>query len=288
MRAKMLSVVVGTSECISHCPFCVSCTKILTEKDDISLNLRNFSIALKYADLCGVDTMVFTSRGEPLLYPEHISSYLNYFAESHSKIPFVELQTNGILIQNPTVQQHLSDWYNLGMTHVALSVVSEKDEINEMNYGCKSNLANIIKILHNIGFSVRLVSIMCKGESYMDSNEKVQSFIDFAVKNHVEQLTLRPVNEEFRRQSTHDWVEEHKFSDSEKLDFMHYLDSKGTVLMELPKIGKVYDIEGQNVMFSYPLNLNTRNADTEMARQIIYFPDGHIRYEWEKDGGILL
>ena len=129
---------------------------------------------------------------------------------------------------------------------------------------------------------------MCKGDFYIDSDEKIQNFIDFAAQNNVEQITLRPVNEEFRRQSAHDWIETHKFSDTEKISFMNYLESKGTVLMELPRIGKVYDINGQNVMFSYPLNINTRNADTESARQIIYFPDGHIRYEWEKEGGILL
>lgn len=288
MKSKMLSVVTGTSECISHCPFCVSCTK--PEKTHISscLNLRNFLIALKYADICGVDTMVFTGRGEPLLYPEHISAYLKIFAESKSKIPFVELQTNGILIPTPYIHDYLKKWFSLGLTHVALSVISEKDELNKKNYGVNTNLANTIKILHDIGLSVRLVAIMCKGDFYIDSDEKIQNFIDFAAQNNVEQITLRPVNEEFRRQSAHDWIETHKFSDTEKISFMNYLESKGTVLMELPRIGKVYDINGQNVMFSYPLNINTRNADTESARQIIYFPDGHIRYEWEKEGGILL
>ena len=289
MVSKMLSVVVGTTECIASCPFCVSCTPMQAKRDNRSVNTRNFGIALKYADKCGVDTIVFTSRGEPLLYPEQITEYMKYISHSNANIPFIELQTNGLLIQkNKNLLSYLEQWYHLGMTHIALSVISEKDEINYLNYNIKSNLSETVEILHNIGFSVRLVSIMCKGDFYMDTIEKVRSFINYAKEHNVEQVTLRPVNEEFRRQSTHDWVEAHKFTDEDKRQFMDYLEKEGAVLMQLPRIGKIYDINGQNVMFSYPLNLNTRNADGETARQLIYFPDGHIRYEWEKEGGILL
>ena len=41
-------------------------------------------------------------------------------------------------------------------------------------------------------------------------------------------------------------------------------------------------------MYSLPLNINTRDENPENGRQLIFFPDGHIRYEWEKEGGILL
>ena len=47
-------------------------------------------------------------------------------------------------------------------------------------------------------------------------------------------------------------------------------------------------VNGQNVCLSLPLNKNTRDTNPENARNLIFFQDGHIRYEWEMEGGILL
>ena len=55
-----------------------------------------------------------------------------------------------------------------------------------------------------------------------------------------------------------------------------------------PTRGTIYDVNGQNVCLSLPLNKNTRDANPENARNLIFFQDGHIRYEWEMEGGILL
>ena len=114
------------------------------------------------------------------------------------------------------------------------------------------------------------------------------NFIKFAKENKVEQVTLRPVNDEFRRQSAHDWIEINKLTQLRKEEIKAYLDKVGTKLLTLERIGTVYDVMGQNVMFSLPLNKNTRDDDPENGRQLIFFPDGHLRYEWEMEGGILL
>ena len=67
-----------------------------------------------------------------------------------------------------------------------------------------------------------------------------------------------------------------------------YLEKNGTKLLELERIGTIYDVNGQNVCISLPLNKNTRDTNPENARNLIFFQDGHIRYEWEMKGGILL
>ena len=59
-------------------------------------------------------------------------------------------------------------------------------------------------------------------------------------------------------------------------------------MLELERIGIIYDVNGQNVCISLPLNKNTRDTDPENGRNLIFFQDGHIRYEWEMEGGILL
>ena len=127
---------------------------------------------------------------------------------------------------------------------------------------------------------------MCK--DMMDTTEEIQNFINFAKDNKVEQVTLRPVNDEFRRQSAHDWIIINKLTDEKKEEIRAYLDNVGSKLLVYNRIGTVYDVNGQNVMYSLPLNINTRDENPENGRQLIFFPDGHIRYEWEKEGGILL
>lgn len=70
MKFKMFSVVVGSAACIANCPFCVSCEK--PNKDnlkDYEINFRNLKIAGSLANRSNIDTVMLTSRGEPLLFP---------------------------------------------------------------------------------------------------------------------------------------------------------------------------------------------------------------------------
>ena len=302
MHSKILSVVTGTANCIAQCPFCVSAEKNGSCEKRYIYDTAKFSTSLKYAKTCGVDTIVITSRGEPLLEPEMISMYLQQVKNEAPEIPFIELQTNGILLEKmassnafeqkvPLANSYLKEWRDLGLTHIAISIVSEKQELNAYNYlgSVKANypdLSRTIMLLHHFGFSVRLACVMCKG--YTDNIDKINELICFAKNNLVEQLTFRPVNEEYRRKTAHEWIEEHKFSDIEKRQFYKYLCDEGTVLLELPRIGTVFDVNGQNVMFSEPLTVNTRDTDQNNVRQLIFFPEGHLRYEWEKEGAILL
>jgi len=291
MKFKMFSVIVGSEACIADCQFCVSGEKATKENlDDIEINWRNLKIAANLANRSNVDTVMLTSRGEPLLFPNQISEYLRNLKEF--KFPFIELQTNGILIaQNKEkYEQYLKNWYDDGLTTIAISVVSNKSEINKKNYMCNGNdyidLPNLIDYLHELKFSIRLTCICCK--DMMDNRDKVKEFIGFARQNKVEQVTLRPVNDEYRRETTKLWIEENKLTDENKEDIKGYLEENGTKLLEIERIGTVYDVDGQNVLLSMPLTKYTRNTDPENLRNLIFFQDGHIRYEWEMEGGILL
>lgn len=291
MKFKLFSVVVGTSACIANCPFCVSCEK--PNKDNLlepDLNIRNLKIAANLANRSNIDTVMLTSKGETTLFPNQISEYLKTLQEFN--FPFIELQTNGILLweQQEKYIPFLKKWYNLGLTTITISTVSEKSEVNRKNYlpNSKSyiNLSGLIKMLHKIGFSLRLTCVCCK--ETMDNIEKIKSYISYAKKNYVEQVTLRPVNDEYKRKSTQEWINKNKLTNEEIMKIKIFLDTSGTKLLEIERIGTVYDIGGQNVCLSAPLNKYTRDTNPENGRQLIYFPDGHIRYEWEMNGGILL
>lgn len=293
MKFKMFSIVVGTNACIAKCPFCVSCENINSNTlIQPEINWRNFNIGANLANRSDVDTVMLTSRGEPLLFPNQITNYL-YNLKPYN-FPFVELQTNGILFKSIYEKDNgelLDKWYNLGLTTIIISVVSNEYEKNKTNYiknskGEYMNLEETIELLHKYKFSVRLTCVLCKGIT--SSVDEIKSFINYAKENKVEQVTLRPLNEEFRRESIKPWINEHLLSDIDKNNILEFLNKEGTQLLILDGIGTVYDVNGQNVMFSVPLTINTRSTDPENRRNLIFFPDGHLRYEWEKEGGILL
>lgn len=288
MKFKLLSLIVGTEECIAKCPFCVSCEEY-TNKKAPEINWRNFDIACNLANRSGIDTVMLTSRGEPLLYPDQITDYLKHLKKHN--FPFVELQTNGILFtkNRKKLDTYLREWYRLGLTTITISTVSHLYEKNRENY-CRTgeyiDLCELIQYLHKIGYSLRLTCVLCKGIT--STVEEIDDYIKFAKENNVEQVTLRPLNEEFRRESIKPWIAEHLLSEKDKKDIQKYLEKKGTRLLVLNRLGTIYDVEGQNVMFSVPLNMNTRDENPENGRNLIFFQNGHIRYEWEKPGGILL
>lgn len=291
MKFKMFSVVVGSPACIAKCPFCVSCET--PDKDNLKnyeINWRNLEIAGNLANRSNIDTVMITSRGEPLLFPEQISEYLKHLKEF--KIPFIELQTNGILIMKDKEKydEYLREWYRNGLTTITISVVSHKYELNKKNYMQDKadyiDLPELIKYLHELKFCVRLTCVCCK--DMMDTSLKVAEFIKFAKDNKVEQVTLRPVNDEYRRDSAHFWILRNKLTEENKQDIRSYLENNGTKLLDLERIGTIYDVDGQNVLLSLPLTKYTRDTNPENLRNLIFFPDGHIRYEWEMEGGILL
>lgn len=291
MKFKMFSVVVGSAACIAKCPFCVSCET--PNKDNLKeydINWRNLDIAANLANRSNIDTVMLTSRGEPLLFPDQLTEYLKHLKKY--KFPFIELQTNGILIQKEQEKydEYLKQWYELGLTTITISVVSHREEINKKNYMQNKrdyiDLPKLIEYLHELKFCVRLTCVCCK--DMMDNPKEIKEFIKFAKKNKVEQVTLRPVNDEYRRESAHLWILENKLTDNQKKAIKNYLEKNGTRLLELERIGTIYDVEGQNVLYSLPLTKYTRDTNPENLRNLIFFPDGHIRYEWEMEGGILL
>ena len=291
MKFKMFSVVVGSPACIASCPFCVSGETPNSENlKECEINWRNLKIAANLANRSNVDTVMLTSRGEPLLFPDQITEYLKHLKEFN--FPFIELQTNGILLQTneEKYDKYLKEWYEYGLTTITISVVSHKPELNKKNYLRDKkeyiDLPKLIKHLHDFKFCVRLTCVCCK--DMMDNSKEVAEFIEFARNNNVEQVTLRPVNDEYRRESAHLWILDNKLTDENKNDIKNYLETNGTKLLELERIGTIYDVDGQNVLFSLPLTKYTRDTNPENLRNLIFFQDGHIRYEWEMEGGILL
>jgi molybdenum cofactor biosynthesis enzyme MoaA len=290
MRTNTFTVIVGTSACNARCPYCVSrmtpaCGVTTTP---VPPNRRNFDIACRFAQTCGVSTVLLTGKGEPTLFPDQVSEYVR---RSHEHgFPFIEMQTNGIrLAEDERLGTSLEEWYGHGMTTICISI-AHPDPVRNAEVFRPARPYDIWPLadrLHEIGFSVRLNCTLVEG--YVDSPAAISALADQCRSRGIEQLTVREVSAPL---------------ESEDAEAKHYvaghavaglcarvqqqLDERGSQavrLLELAHGGLVYDWAGQNLCLG---NCLTGSTDPDDIRQLIFFPDGHLRYDWRYPGAIIL
>lgn len=291
MKIQTFSILAGTAACNARCPFCISRMTPLNgvEAGAPPLKKQRFLQACRFAKMSGVSTVMFTGKGEPTLYPQQIDEFFELLQPFHFGL--VELQTNGIRIwqKKDFFREALARWQRQGLTTVAISVVSHDPETNRRIYLPKSesyiDLPGLIGFLHEADISVRLSVTMTRDT--MDTIDSFLAMIDFARNNQVEQLTFRPVNAPDTShidQAALEWTKD-KFCRPEFYEeIVRRVEADGTKLLELMHGARVYDFFGQNVCLA---NCLTRSDDPEQIRQIIYFPDGRLRYDWVLPGAIL-
>lgn len=290
MRIQTFTIVAGSEACNAQCPYCVSRMTPGYElgKRLPDVNWRNFGIGCRFAKDSGVSTVLITGKGEPTLFPDQITGFLKHMTPF--AFPFVEIQTNGIALaqRKPVSEKHLREWHELGLTLVALSIVHWRQEKNAEIYqrgAAYYDLAELIGMLHKFGFSIRLSCMMAKG--YVDSLQSLKELVAFARENHVEQLTARSIEKPQRSVSAEvaSWVAKHAPPRSLVTGLRTHLDKNAARLMELPHGAVIYDWDGQNICLNNCLTIDPRN---DTIRQLIFFPDGHLRYDWQYPGAILL
>jgi len=303
MKIQTFSIVVGTRACNAGCPFCVA---PMTGFDEIPkrgmIYVPNLQKACRLAQMRDTTTVLMTGKGEPTLYPEEITEYLELLVPWG--FPLIEIQTNALDIgwlandgeardSKRLTRKTLEHWRALGLNTIAISAVSERTTHNHETYlehkhpdRSYPKLARTISFLHEIGFTVRLCVMMKKGS--MDTPKRVTELIDWCRKNHVDQLTIRPI----RRTTTptHDtaiwqYVGRKELDQNEIEAIRQWVDSAGTRLMSLMHGATVYDVGGQNVCLSDCLTLDDGSDD---IRTLIFYSDGRLAYDWQYDGALIL
>lgn len=292
MRIQTFSVVAGSEACNARCPFCVS---KMTPKQGLTLKLpepnwRNFAKACLLAQKAQVTTVLVTGKGEPTLFPEQLTSYLE--ALSPFAFPFVELQTNGIPIAEGRVgDEVLARWYALGLTTVIVSVTGADAALNREIYlptkDAYIDLPALVARLHRHGFAVRLGCVAVR--EGVSTPAKLQELMAFAKAHGVEQVTVRPVTtpdpETVQDRAVYDWSVAHAVPDAQWRALVDWVEARGKRLMALVHGAAVFDLAGQNLCLS---NCLTLKPEEEELRQLIFFPDGHLRYDWQYTGALLL
>jgi len=290
MKIQTYSVLVGSRACDAQCPYCVS--KMTPSqgmgKNLIEPNWRNFAVGCRFAKDNDVSTVLLTGKGEPVLFPDQITEFLKQL-QSYG-FSFIDLQTNGmkLLQQKEKYRSYLKHWYELGLTHVAVSIAHYENEINREIFqprGSYIDLAELISYLHSFGLTVRLSCVMFRGG--IDSVMEVEKIADFAKKHRAEQLSIRPVNkpEQGDDKKAEAWVSEHELTKEEIGVIKDFLEKRAKSLLPLMHDAVIYDLGGQNICLT---NALTVNPSSEEVRQLIFFPDGRLRYDWQYPGAILL
>jgi len=284
MNIQTCSIVVGTTACNAKCPFCVSkMTNNGCTVSDETINTRNFKKTCTLMDKVGVTTVLLTGRGEPTLCPMQITSYLEML---DNRVPFIELQTNGLLLEK--LNDSIKKWHELGLNTICLSVVSHRRLDNIGIYGGDHyDLFDMIHYLHSLGFMVRLSVMLIDG--IIDSMEKFLDLVEFCKMSKVEQLTVRPITVPFNwpeeDNAVHAWTVDHDVSKSFLDDLKDHLDENAVKLLSFDYGAVVYDYRGQNICLS---NCLTEGNGDGNIRQIIFYPDGRLMYSWQYEGARLL
>lgn len=123
----------------------------------------------------------------------------------------------------------------------------------------------------------------------IDSVEKLGDLLALTKLIEVEQLTIRPVNKPDFDRATNltawEWTNKNCVTPEQVDAIAEFLRATATPLMMLQHGAKVYDFGGQNVCLTDCLTIAPQDDD---LRQLIFFPDGHLRYDWQYPGAILL
>lgn len=282
MKALTFSIVAGSLACNARCPFCVAgmtpANGIGSKEPEV--DWRNFRKAAQFARDRDCSIAKITSKGEPTIFPDQITRFLKALAPFN--FPIVEIQSNGILLSQPEKMSDalLKEWYELGLTTVAISVVHYDREKNRRIYLPHKkdyiDLSALIARLKKFRFLVRLTSVLCTG--YLDSTAELEKMLAFCRANKVDQFTILPVTkpDESEDQTIYQWTKEHAVTEAFIAEVETYLNDNGTALMSFAHGGQIFDVKGQNVCFT---NCLTAPSEAEF-RHLIFYPDGALRYDW--------
>jgi hypothetical protein len=124
-------------------------------------------------------------------------------------------------------------------------------------------------------------------QGYICDVSEVREMVSRAHEMGADQLTLTPVSvpKASLDVAASDWAIQRTCAN--KLDkVLDWLNDAGDLLLELAHGARVYDVGGQNVCLSNCLKPQTDGNG--LIRNLIFHPDGHLRFDWAHEGSVVL
>lgn len=290
MKATSLSVNLW-APCNAKCPFCISRLTWKTGEHSNDCLLRSLPKAFRYAKWHGVDTVLFTSNGEPALATEDLASALDVAATFG--FPVIEMQTNGYAFTDSSTI-YIGDLAAAGLTTLAISIAHPDPFRNAgiMRLPVDYNYLDVAKMAAEKGLVVR-ISLNLLPEHWVGAEPSheaqwVRSFAQVLREAGVHQLTLRELGMPGNVDPEHrvaKWVDEHKVCNNRLHWLKRFIEDEGTALRRLSYGNTVYEFEGLGVAVATCM---TDNANPDEIRSLILMPDGHLYHSWNHRGSILL
>jgi pyruvate-formate lyase-activating enzyme len=298
IKIQTLSIVAGTMACNAKCPDCVS--KMTTNPslykglNFTDVEWDHFDIALAMAKAGKARAVLFTGKGETTLFPEQINKYLLKLPDKLGEIYIgKEIQTNGIIFQNPkfTQDEWLKEWRNNGLDTISLSVVDVDDEVNRKFYLSHQEkypeLVKTINMIHNEGYKVRLSVTMIK--NMVDGPDDIERVVEYCKKEGIEQLSVRPMRKpggDTYCPSVAQFVLENELSRGEEEEVVRYVEAnKDQVIERLMHGAVIYKLKGQNICLT---DCITERPKEVGSRQLIFYSNGMLTDGWTENANTIL
>jgi molybdenum cofactor biosynthesis enzyme MoaA len=298
MKATSISINLPFG-CNLKCPFCIT---RLTPKFNFSPQYyEQMRRAFVYARYHGVDTVLITSKGEPLLNARSGEIVRDVAEKARGfGFPIVELQTNGKAIAEKGIESALLT-NKSPFTHVSISIADIEWQRSSAIMGDEKgfNYWDAVREVLSTGAVCRLSLNMINSEKWTwgSAYSELVTFVDKCLKNGVHQLTLRELGLPMRWQRFVDdemshgevavslWIEENRLSTDILNNISHRIDLDHKVVRHLSYGPPVYDFRGISLSIA---SCMTETDNPEEVRSLIFQPDGHVYSSWVYKGSILL
>lgn len=276
--AESLSVSIPNKGCDKHCPYCISeITGPVLE--NLALMHRNAPTVVNIAKAAQVASVLFTSKGEPLLNLEDLISLASYFKDFR-----LELQTDGLELAKDAAKRHnvLPQLYEAGFNFIAVSI---NDNVKEFEM-----MENVFRDIKLYGMLPRLCVNIVKPKQEVTPLE----ILEYACKLGIPQLLIRhvsiPDGHEDSSKKEVAWILERncqKLYHEVRVGIMQEVSTSDDGYSRILNDGtEVHHYKGLSIVFS-DYCVQTVNAGTDI-RSLVFDESGHLRDGWVTNSEILL
>ena len=277
MKANSLSICISVPEhlknkngffCNKDCPYCVSKMTGYGETDENTF-YGKLNKVRHLAEMCQVNSVIFTGKSEPLLNIDMLKRVSPLFKD----FP-MEIQTNGLLL----TQDNISNLFTHNFDTIAISI----DSMKQME-----KIFEKVPLIRSFGMTVRLTINLV--QDILEAGD-VQFYLDLLEENNIDQVSFRSIviptsavnTEESIKAQT--WIK-NKIDPNRANVFMNsylkILEERGVKVRDV-RTGAwqhaIYMYKGMSCM-AFPYCVQDLNSDDDI-RSLVYYEDGHLATTW--------